>query len=239
MKISKIAKHPSVISLVAILTLVSAAALEWAGGVFITKPLSWAYAAGLIAFIIICTSIIFGISNRLASREMFDEKISDIKNIIVASNMSWLVNDKYVRVMENNASDIWVFTPDMSNDINKDCEVFSAVKSNLEDGKDYTYFVPRTTSINGAISKYKRLHKFGNDQVIFCLIPAENYFFYTEAVIYNVRSYDKRTIGIEWLPVSKLNYYVEMDESHTDNLVAVGETLLTKYLVEKLNNGNA
>lgn len=177
-----------------------------------------------LIFLVIAVSALFF---RIGRQNEFEDRISDMKEFINAQHMGWIVNDKYIRALEFGSKNTWVFTRNLVNDLDQDGEIYQAVKSNLELGNSYIYFIPDTPSSYEIINKYTLIHKFKSQQVAFYLIPELQYTFYTEVVVYNVG--DEERMAIEWLPQDDLNYYIAMGKTHTDYLIGTGRMYKSKF----------
>lgn len=180
-------------------------------------------------FMLVTTGIVMStLLNRVRHQEEFEDKISDLKNIILASNMTWLVSEKYVATLERESEVTWVFTPSLENDLNKEGDIFQAVEDNLAKGFEYVYFVPDMPKTLKLIGDYRKLHKYDERQVKFYVIKPSEYMFYTEVVVYDaLRGTEQR--AIEWVPVNSLNYYIEMDNDHMAQVVGIGMNYIKNY----------
>ena len=133
----------------------------------------------------------------------------------------------YIRALEVGSPVTWVFTRNLVNDLSVDGEIYQAVKSNLSNGNRYVYFIPDVPSAYDIIDRYRKIHDYRPGQVAFHLIPESSFCFYTEVVVYNVDNAER--IAIEWLPQASLNYFIAMDQAHTDHVSGIGKMFISKF----------
>lgn len=161
--------------------------------------------AALGAFILFVT--IFGLtalSFRLVRAEEINERIQELQNFFSNQQMGWIVNDKYIKGIEAESTETWVFTRNLVNDLNTDGQIFQSVKGNLKSGKKYKYFIPDNPSSHQTMNDYEIIHSYKAGQVEFYLIPSNQFQFYTEVVAYNVdNSNHEMRSAIEWLPIHR------------------------------------
>lgn len=222
-------KHPWIITTLTVCAFVSVDYLQNAVGA--THMLFGALYAVIIVAI---AMVIFSIFSRLEVKQEYTKQVDILKGFIEANGLGQIINEHQLQGIEKSAESIWVFTLDMSNDLgasvkNKQTNViFEAVKSNLKEGKRYTYFVPDTPKVHGAIEEYHDKHTFEKHQVSFCVVPFDEFHFISELVIYDAES-TKETQAFEWFPSDNLNYYFKLDDDHRRNIVGVSKRLLRKY----------
>jgi hypothetical protein len=101
------------------------------------------------------------------------------------------VDDDMLSIIESNASNIWVITTDLRNDVTPG-KIRESVEANLSSGKHYMYFVPSPTNPNfpDASSNeraFKSWHVYVDhrDQIRFIHLPDDTLFLFREVVIYN------------------------------------------------------
>lgn len=183
---------------------------------------------GVFLFLIITSMVVNAAINKLHNQDYFDQRLEIINNMILSNNMSWLVNQKYVQMLEMQAEEVWAFAPELTFSIQPGTEIFKAVETSLSKGCRYKIFMPNKPETHKIIADYRRLHKFQPGQVEFILVPHEEYVFHTIICIYNPRSdYPK---SIEWLPVENLVAWLEMDLKHAGRMVGIGEVLVKRHL---------
>lgn len=226
----KVVKHPLVSTLSVFAALWIAIVLQWSRSKVPFEMLLVAVILMflLIAFIIVVTAAVM----RLKNQEELDDKIADLKSVIVNNNLTWIVNQRYVQMVESNSKETWAFAQELSYAIQPDSEIFKGIQENLAKGHRYKIFMPDRPRTHKIISDYIRLHTFKKGQVQFVLVPNNEFYFHTVMVIYDVYSSDPRCI--EWLPVRELNIWIEMDAEHTSRMIGVGEILMKKFLSESL-----
>ncbi len=164
---------------------------------------------------------------RVGQQRTLNDRILDLQEFINAQHMGWIVNDKYIRALEVGSPVTWVFTRNLVNDLSVDGEIYQAVKSNLSNGNRYVYFIPDVPSAYDIIDRYRKIHDYRPGQVAFHLIPESSFCFYTEVVVYNVDNAER--IAIEWLPQASLNYFIAMDQAHTDHVSGIGKMFISKF----------
>jgi len=180
--------------------------------------------------IIVISIIIYANFSRLEIQEAYEENNEVLKAFIKGQGLGDIVSEHELSRIESNAKSIWVFTLDLSNDIGieknnvQTNEIFETVKNNLENGIEYTYFIPDEPLKYGAIEKFKKLHNFKKNQVRFCFIPVKEFHIVSEIVIYDNEQ------AMQWFPSNEMNYYIRLDKNYTMNIVGSGQLLLDKYL---------
>ena len=185
-------------------------------------------------FITIIAMLLFAIFSRIQIKEDYDERYKVLEAFIKAQGLGAIISEQAVVEIEKNADSIWVFTYNMSNDIGvKDAKlqenkIVDVVSKNLKDGKQYTYFVPDSTKIHGAIKRFKEINKDYMKQVTFCMIPEKEFHFISEVVVYNADT-DKIDQAIQWFPNNNMNYFIKLDENHTLHISGIGTKLLNEY----------
>lgn len=202
------------------------------------SPSALAVAAGTFIFLSIMNMAVNASINKLHNQDYFDQRLEVLNNIILSNNMNWLVNQKYVQMLEMGADEVWAFAPELTFSIQPGTEIFEAVEVSLARGCRYKVFMPNQPETHRILSDYRRLHKFEPGQVEFILVPHEEYVFHTIMTVYNPRSDHPR--AIEWLPVENLTAWLEMDTKHSRRMVGIGEVLIKRYIESggKLEDGS-
>lgn len=190
---------------------------------------SLAMGAGVFILVITINMIINATINKLHNQDYFDQRLEILNNMILSNNLNWLVNQKYVGMLESSADEVWAFAPELTYSIQPGTEIFQAVEQSLARGCKYKVFMPNKPETHKILSDYKRLHKFKPGQVEFILVAHEEYVFHTIIAVYNPRSEHPK--AIEWLPVDNLVAWIEMDLKHSNRMVGIGEVLLKRYRV--------
>ncbi len=202
-----------------------AAAIQWSRT---EVPLTYlGIGLGIVAFFLIFNIVVVMLFGRASKQEELDEKIADLKHIMLESNMSWLVNEKYVAAVESDSSETWVFTPFMKSAMQQQGDLESVTQANLNKGYKYVYFTTNRPRNRKAISDFKTQFKYEQDQVQFYMIPPEDFLFVSEVIVCNVGSTQER--AIQYLPVVKLPYFIEMDELHTDRVVGIAQMFMDAH----------
>lgn len=189
---------------------------------------SVAVGTGIFFFIVLMNMVVNGVINKMHNQDYFDSRLETLNNMILSNNMNWLVNQKYVQMLEMQADEVWAFAPELTYSIQPGTDIFKAVEVSLARGCRYKIFMPNKAETHKILADYKRLHKFEPGQVEFILLPHEEYIFHTIICVYNPRADHPR--AIEWLPVEGLVAWLEMDQKHTGQMVGVGEVLIKRYL---------
>lgn len=190
-------------------------------------PVSLAMGAGVFIFVITINMIINATINKLHNQDYFDQRLEVLNNMILSNNLNWLVNQKYVGMLESTADEVWAFAPELTYSIQPGTEIFNAVEMSLARGCRYKIFMPNKPETHKILADYRRLHKFRPGQVEFILVAHEEYVFHTIIAVYNPRSEFPK--AIEWLPVDNLIAWIEMDLKHSNRMVGIGEVLLKRY----------
>lgn len=228
-------QHPLVILFYYLGAILIAEFWEWGRG-RIKADIFIVAAIAMLLFLVLnlALSAMFG---RVTRTQEIDEKIRDLTQIIQAQHLGWIVNERYIRSVEFGSIRTWVFSLDLTNDLNTDGEIFQAVKANLKEKHNYIYFLPKSPLSFKNVSRYQALHTYDEGQVRFYLIPQDVYLFYTEVVVYHVGG--REEVAIEWLPQDDLNYYIAMDQKHTAHLVGIGEMFMNNYKEHKVGSAHA
>ena len=226
--INKFIKSPLGMTLLSLLTFLTALIIAYMEEKIGTYNL---IIGGIFTLVIVTiTMIIFSNFSRLEIKEEYKDNNEILKGFIKAQGLGDLISEHELSRLESEAKSIWVFSLDLSNDIGikslheQNNEVFEAVKANLKDGKEYTYFIPDEPLKYGAIEKFKEQHQFKKDQVKFCLIPVKEFHIVSEIAIY-----DNKT-AVQWFPSKNVNYYIKLDDNHTMSIIGSGKLLLSEYL---------
>lgn len=186
-----------------------------------------AIATGIFLFLALMNMMVNAAVNKLHNQDYFDQRLEVLNNIILNNNLQWLVNQKYVQMLEVQADETWAFAPELTYAIQPDSEIFKAIEINLARGAKYKIFMPNKPETHKIIADYRRLHKFKPGQVEFILVPHEEYVFHTIIVIYGPNTDNPH--AIEWLPVDNLVAWLEMDKKHAGRMVGIGEVLIKRY----------
>jgi len=189
---------------------------------------SVAVGTGLFLFIVLINLVVNNMIGKMQNQDYFDSRLEVLNNIILSNNLNWLVNQKYVQMIEMQADEVWAFAPELTYAIQPDSAIFKAIQVNLARGSRYKIFMPNTPETHRIIADYRRLHDFKPGQVQFVLVPHEEYVFHTIIVIYDPLSNNPH--AIEWLPIDNLVAWLEMDRKHTGSMIGIGEVLIKRYL---------
>jgi len=192
------------------------------------SPIGLAVGAGIFLFLAVMNMVVNATVNKLHNQDYFDQRLEILNNIIISNNMNWLVNQKYLQMVEMGSQEVWAFAPELTYSIQPGTEIFRAVQMSLARGCRYKIFMPNQPETHKIISDYRRLHSFQPGQVEFILVAHEEYVFHTIITVYDPHS--DRPRAIEWLPVENLVAWLEMDLKHANRMVGIGEVLLKRYL---------
>lgn len=132
--LAKVLKHPIINLLLVFSVIFIAFVMQQARNIASMENI--AIAVILVLFLVMLTQSILAQSIKSHRQEYLDDKIDDLKNIIVGSNLSWLVNEKYVSAVEAESETTWIFSPFMMNDVQLN-ENIDTLLANLK--KDYKY----------------------------------------------------------------------------------------------------
>lgn len=192
------------------------------------SPQGVAAGAGIILFLTIMNMVVNAFINKLHNQDYFDQRLEVLNNMILNNNLNWLVNQKYVQMLESQADEVWAFAPTLDYSIQPGSEIYKAVQETLARGCRYKIFMPNRPETHKIIADYRRLHKFKPGQIEFILIPHEEYVFHTIISLYNPTTDHPR--AIEWLPVDGLVAWLEMDQKHASAMVGIGEVLIKRHM---------
>lgn len=225
-------KHPWIITALTISAFISAFFLDYLEDTVGSKHML--IGAVFTIVITLLAMVIFSLFSRLDVKQEYSKQVDILKGFIEANGLGQIINELQLQAIERKTTSIWVFTLDLANDLGPSVKdgygqvIFEAVKNNLKDGKKYTYFVPDTPKIHGAIEEYFDKHDFEPGQVTFCIVPFDQFHFISELVIYGAES-NTETLAFQWFPSNKLNYYFKLDETHRRDIVGVARQMLRKH----------
>lgn len=225
----KLLKAPLFVAAATFFAILIAAVLQWT-----RSKVPFEYLMIGLAFIFLVTifgMVVVSVFGRAKNQQEFDDKISDLSNLMINNNLTWIVNQNYVQMVEAKAEEKWVFAPELTYAIQKGTAIYQGIEDNLAAGSKFKYFMPDRPRVNKMIADFERLHKYQKDQVEFILIPTNQFFFHTIISVYNPRT--DEPVAIEWLPVQDLNIWVQMDPKHANRMVGIGEILLKQLSKEK------
>lgn len=197
----------------------------WVSSIIPMRHVLFGFGIGLalIVTIILTTAFI----NRLRSQEMMDDKYDKLNKLLASNNLNWIVNQQHIKSIEVQSNETWTFATELTYALQPDSDIYAGTKRNLARGARYKFFMPDRPRVHKIVSDYKRLYKFEPGQVEFILIPPSEFLFHTIMSVYNVHTDTPRCI--EWLPIRKLNVWIEMDEEHAQKMAGIGEVLIRKY----------
>lgn len=151
-----------------------------------------------------------------------------VNHMIASKGLNNIVNEAIVSAEESQSSEIIIITEDLLTDINKDYEsvygknkmvgkFYDAVSNNMKAGKQYTYLIKLDSNTYNFISEHMKSHydyllKEGYTNIKepkFVLIPALNYHFFSQIIIYQ-----DRNKAYEWLPSIDTDDKIKMDDQN-------------------------
>lgn len=202
-----------------------------------------ALAATFTSAITLLSIWIYSLYSNHKLEENFVDKIGILEDFIKANGLGNIINEKTLSIWESTAQSVWVVSLDLVNDLgvcgesSMDCELVDVVRSNLKKGKHYTYFVPNTTIIHGAINQYKKIHfgEYVKGQVSFCIVPKNDFHFTNEIVLYDAEE-NSVTRAVQWFPNTALNYYLELDAKHQGHMIGILKYFRQKYGLIEIEN---
>lgn len=165
--------------------------------------------------------------------------ISRLTPLVPPSTYSWLKSQVELIQVEGNVSakDIWIISPDLSNDTNQAAEIQKAVKRNLKKGITYTYMLPETEEINALLPALRLLFSSYPNQLIVIKIPFEVFQTLTikHIAIFNPNMEGDRApnVFIE-APVKDEGYWIEVIPK-----VAIKITGRFRMIIESASGNNA
>ncbi|MGE5328264.1 MAG: hypothetical protein ACM3KR_02005 [Deltaproteobacteria bacterium] len=192
-----------------------------------------------LILICLCSIGIYAGYSQCRTEEKYIDRIDILNEFIKSNGLGYIINESTLADWEESASNIWVVTPDMTNDIiNIDSPVFKAVHNNLEKGTKYLYFVPNNRKMIGTLNEFKTsVHKnvYKEGQVKVCLIDESNFNFISEIVLYDV-DLNIKTRALQMFPNDMKNYYIAMDEDYIRNTVGILTDLKSRYGAKEIEN---
>jgi len=190
-------------------------------------------AFGILMSLIAFQILFYTIMSKEDMREEYLEKINVMTKFIKMNGLGIVVTDKTIADIESNikGDEILVIAPTLENDINlieqENADIFETIKYNLMIGRIYKYIVPNSSNIYGAISEFSRKHTFKKEQVLFCIVPLEEYHFLSEIVIYD-KGLPSQYV-FEWFPNNEINFYFKFNQEKSINILGTCGILEKKY----------
>ena len=224
MHLQKILKNPLFVASSTISAIFLAALLQWSRGFVEFSDLM--IGLGMVLFIIVMNIIFVGLFHQSAVKDELESRIQDLRILLSDSKMDWLLNEKMLSAVNRDAKEVWVFTPNIGKATDIDSPIFQSMKDSLEKGTKYIYYMPDRPRIHKFVADFKKLHNFEEGQVKFILIPAKNFIFHTHIAVFEPHS--PKPQAIEWLPIRNIDFYIEMDEEHSNRMVGIGIMLEEK-----------
>jgi hypothetical protein len=227
--VAAVMKHPAMNLVVIFLVIFMAFVMQQARNIASMENIAIAVTLVFMLFVVLM-SVLSNALN-LHRQEYLDDKIADLKNIILGSNLSWLVNEKYVSAVERESETSWVFSPFMMNDLQL-TENVKTLEENLQKGRKYVFFTADRPRNHKAMADFDRKFDYDEGQVKFYFVPASDFLFVSDMMVFNVGEEKER--GIEKLPVVNMQYHMEMDQLHTDRLIGIGRMFTERYKTFKV-----
>src|SRR5690606_25834312 len=116
------------------------------------SPQALAAGAGIFIFLSVMNMAVNASFNKLHNQDYFDQRLEVLNNIILSNNMNWLVNQKYVQMLEMGADEVWAFAPELTFSIQPGTEIFEAVETSLARGCRYKVFMPNQPETHRILS---------------------------------------------------------------------------------------
>lgn len=195
----------------------------------------------LIVALVVVSLIFQGYLISSAVQKDFFNKINDLEAFIKDNGMDKIISEKSLAIIEKNAKEIWVFTKDLKNDMPNRGDssgnfLVKAVEKNLNDGKQYTYFIPDTLrgKVNDYRNKYKHFIK-EKEQVRFVLIDHEYFFFSSEIAFYDpYETHEDITQVVQFFPDDNVNYYIGFADNYQTDFFGKASWLLENNQISKI-----
>lgn len=223
--LTRFLKSPIFIASYIIVAIFCALLIQWSVKFITPKHILYGLGVSfLFTFLIIFMTVLL---NRMRNQEALDEKLTDLSALIVNHKLNWIVNQKYMRMLELQSRETWIFAPELTFAIQTDSFIFEGTQRNLAKGAKYKFFIPDQPRIHKIVSDYKRIHKFEPGQVEFILLPHSEFVFHTAISLYNVGTDD--ISAVEWVPIRDLNTWIQMDKSHSERVAGIGQMLIRKH----------
>jgi len=207
------------------ISLLCAVIAFWVSSIVPMPHLIFGFGIGFALMLVIILTTVF--VNRMRTDEIINDKYDKMDKLLSANNLNWIVNQQHIKSVEVQSNETWTFATELTFALQPDSDIYDGIRRNLARGARYKFFMPDRPRVHKIVSDYKRLYKFDPGQVEFILIPSSEFLFHTILSLYNVHTDKPRCI--EWLPIRKLNVWIEMDEEHAQKMAGVGEVLIRKY----------
>lgn len=205
----------------------------------IIDPQSFLIASLFLILICLSSILIYGGYSQSRTEEKYIDRIDSITEFIKSNGLGYIINESTLADWEEHASEIWVVTHDMTNDIvTTNSPIFKAVHNNLIKGVNYVYFVPNNRKLIGTLNEFKTsVHKntYKEGQVKICLIDESNFNFISEIVLYDV-GLSVKTKALQMFPNDMKNYYIAMDQDYIRTTVGILTDLKNRYGVKEIEN---
>jgi radical SAM enzyme (TIGR01210 family) len=140
-----------------------------------------------------------------------------------------LIDVSLLAKIEDNANEIWVVTSSLKEDI--EIAVLSrAVEKNLENGKQYIYFIPKISNIHKLRRKYIDLYKRYTGRFQFIELDSDDLVFAHQSLtIYDPKK--EYCSGFLALPEKNNNSYIEISsEQHLQNIINTLQSRIKREL---------
>lgn len=172
-------------------------------GILVGKALDlldpWVVAVGVGISIIIVLGIsaIVWIFGRTTHQAELKSIIQELRDVTSSARYSWLYTTAEVNEFESKCrcSNIWVVSPDLSNDTGSSAaDIIAVVKKNLRRGITYTYIVPDSEAIDAVLPNLRQTFMSHPEQLRLVRLPQDTFRLLTTAHItmYNPNMEDNR-----------------------------------------------
>jgi hypothetical protein len=181
------------------------------------------FATFAAVFICVYFSLLF---YRAKQEQIATEMIEKMRGVIKAAEGRVVIDNSLLKFVEEDASDIWVITKTLKNDV-KDKDIKEAVLKNLKSGeKHYRYFIPdpdHNPTVSENLRTYKNMYKDHLDHVSFTPMPSNTFFMFDEIVIY--KKDQENIFGYTYIDLEGSGKRDQVVRISTDNVQGIMESL--------------
>lgn len=183
-------------------------------------------------------------------KDKFKDKLELLNAILKNTKHDSIITLDKLKDVELESDNIYVFSQDIYRDV-KDNGQFSknmnnigtfyeTVAENISNDKLYYYFLKKDANYRHSLISFFTSHT-NTDNIHFCIIPSEKYFFYDEVYLYETNG---EYSAFEFLPSisnekEQRLYYLELDQTQVNRLKVIKENIFYKYEKDSLEEVNA
>ena len=182
-------------------------------------------------------------------KDSFKDKLELLNSIIKNTDHENIITLDKLKDIELESNNIHVFSQDIYRDIKDNGQLshnlknistfYETVSKNIKEKKSYYYFLKKDANYRHSLISFFTSHE-NHDNINFCIIPSEKYYFYDEVYLYEKNG---KYRAFEFLPSisneeEQRLFYLELDPLQVERLQLIKENLYSKYEKSSLNEIN-